>query len=342
MRVLQLICLVALISRCAADTATTNSHTASTLKINSDADAVSRVLAADRRQATRSLRQFDHDELAGGDAEDQERGISISGPVEKMVTKFRDGLNAVLSKNPVRLRASLVEQLSKTYSYADKLSTSTLKQLEHIEKLRAADIKKGVKGSKATPGGMRRNVEPFPDMSTVPRKFLESHVGRDGQRFGKDGSRLLSAGVVTRFNDKGEREMLMISSSNPKKREFLPPKGGWDKGEDIKTAALREVIEEGGVSAQLAHGLGKVRLQDGDNKYTYFAYLMKSNKVYDDWSESTRYRLWVPMDDAVEMLGKRPQLAEIVKRAKFVDAKIAAGKMPELNPRLSQVKLKTS
>ncbi|KAF4044504.1 NUDIX domain-containing protein [Phytophthora infestans] len=311
MRVLQLICLVALISRCAADTATTNSHTASTLKINSDADAVSRVLAADRRQATRSLRQFDHDELAGGDAEDQERGISISGPVEKMVTKFRDGLNAVLSKNPVRLRASLVEQLSKTYSYADKLSTSTLKQLEHIEKLRAADIKKGVKGSKATPGGMRRNVEPFPGMSTVPRKYLESHVGRDGQRFGKDGSRLLSA-------------------------------GGWDKGEDIKTAALREVIEEGGVSAQLAHGLGKVRLQDGDNKYTYFAYLMKSNKVYDDWSESTRYRLWVPMDDAVEMLGKRPQLAEIVKRAKFVDAKIAAGKMPELNPRLSQVKLKTS
>ncbi|KAI9988517.1 hypothetical protein PInf_021948 [Phytophthora infestans] len=288
MRVLQLIYVAALVLRCAAVKTATKPHTTSTVKINSEADAVSRVLAT---QATRSLRQIDQEKLAEDDDEDEERGFSISGPVETIVTKARTGLKSVLTKISIE-RVLLASQLSERYPYAQGLSLSTLKQLATIEKLRKIDIEKGIKGSKLTPGSMRRSMEKFPGMSTVPRQFLESHVGREGQRFGRDGSRLLSAGVVTRVNEKGEHQMLLISSSNPKKSDFLPPKGGWDKGESIKKAALREVIEEGGVSAQLAHSLGKVKFQDGENKYTYFAYLMRSNKIYDDWSESTRYRLW--------------------------------------------------
>ncbi|KAF4044501.1 NUDIX domain-containing protein [Phytophthora infestans] len=310
MRVLQLIYVAALVLRCAAVKTATKPHTTSTVKINSEADAVSRVLAT---QTTRSLRQFDQEKLAEDDDEDEERGFSISGPVETIVTKARTGLKSVLTKISIE-RVLLASQLSERYPYAQGLSLSTLKQLATIEKLRKIDIEKGIKGSKLTPGSMR-------------------------QRFGRDGSRLLSAGVVTRVNEKGEHQMLLISSSNPKKSDFLPPKGGWDKGESIKKAALREVIEEGGVSAQLAHGLGKVKFQDGENKYTYFAYLMRSNKIYDDWSESTRYRLWVPMDDALKMLAGRPQLAEVVKRAKIVEGKIASGKMPVVNPKLAKDKL---
>lgn len=233
MRVLQLIYVAALVLRCAAVKTATKPHTTSTVKINSEADAVSRVLAT---QTTRSLRQFDQEKLAEDDDEDEERGFSISGPVETIVTKARTGLKSVLTKISIE-RVLLASQLSERYPYAQGLSLSTLKQLATIEKLRKIDIEKGIKGSKLTPGSMRRSMEKFSGMSTVPRQFLESHVGRKGQRFGRDGSRLLSAGVVTRVNEKGEHQMLLISSSNPKKSDFLPPKGGWDKGESIKKAA---------------------------------------------------------------------------------------------------------
>ncbi|KAG3100007.1 hypothetical protein PI124_g15526 [Phytophthora idaei] len=347
MRVLQLIALIAL----AASVAT-------------ESDA--RVLAADHKQTKRSLRQYDPEELGEVNSKNEER-VS-TGMIDDVVTKAgglvddvmgkvddvagkagqagkaSSKLKELVTKNMGKLEdiaahSSLVERLSGRYKYADKLSLSALKQLDEIEKVRLVDIEKGIKGTKTTANGMRRDITPFEGMKTAPKKYLESHVGRNQQRFGKDGSRLLSANVVTRLNEKGGKQILLISSSNPKKGDFLLPKGGWDKGENIKKAALREVIEEGGVGGQLAHGLGKVKLQEGTDKYTYYAYLMKSSTVYDDWSESIRYRLWVSMDDAMEMLGGRPQMAEVVRRAKHVDDKIAAGTLPELNAGLAKVKL---
>ncbi|KAG2904347.1 hypothetical protein PC129_g9080 [Phytophthora cactorum] len=151
-------------------------------------------------------------------------------------------------------------------------------------------------------------------------KYLVSHVGHDMQRFDKKRwSRLLSSAVVMRTNEQGQHQIVFLSSSNPKKGDFLLPKGGWDKGEDIKKAALGEVIEEVGVNAQLAHGLGKVKFEDAGKKYTYFAYLMKANKIYDDWAESIRYRLWVLLDEAEVMLARRGQKVKVVKRAMAVN-----------------------
>ncbi|KAG6960889.1 hypothetical protein JG687_00007990 [Phytophthora cactorum] len=171
--------------------------------------------------------------------------------------------------------------------------TKLSKGLDKIEDLRKVDIKNNVKGAKETVDGMRRKITPFAGMELPDPKYLVSHVGHDMQRFDKKRwSRLLSSAVVMRTNEQGQHQIVFLSSSNPKKGDFLLPKGGWDKGEDIKKAALREVIEEGGVNAQLAHGLGKVKFEDAGKKYTYFAYLMKANKIYDDWAESIRYRLW--------------------------------------------------
>ncbi|KAG6943937.1 hypothetical protein JG688_00017357 [Phytophthora aleatoria] len=316
MRVLQLIALIAL----AASVAT-------------ESDA--RVLAADHKQTKRSLRQYDPEELGEVNSKNEER-VS-TGMIDDVVTKAgglvddvmgkvddvagkagqagkaSSKLKELVTKNMGKLEdmaahSSLVERLSGRYKYADKLSLSALKQLDEIEKVRLVDIEKGIKGTKTTANGMRRDITPFEGIKTAPKKYLESHI-------------------------------LLISSSNPKKGDFLLPKGGWDKGENIKKAALREVIEEGGVGGQLANGLGKVKLQEGTDKYTYYAYLMKSSTVYDDWSESIRYRLWVSMDDAMEMLAGRPQMAEVVRRAKHVDDKIAAGTLPELNAGLAKVKL---
>ncbi|KAG3006337.1 hypothetical protein PC119_g15001 [Phytophthora cactorum] len=167
---------------------------------------------------------------------------------------------------------------------------------------------------------MRRKITPFAGMELPDPKYLVSHVGHDMQRFDKKRwSRLLSSAVVMRTNEQGQHQIVFLSSSNPKKGDFLLPKGGWDKGEDIKKAALGEVIEEVGVNAQLAHGLGKVKFEDAGKKYTYFAYLMKANKIYDDWAESIRYRLWVLLDEAEVMLARRGQKVKVVKRAMAVN-----------------------
>ncbi|EGZ18980.1 hypothetical protein PHYSODRAFT_462707, partial [Phytophthora sojae] len=91
-----------------------------------------------------------------------------------------------------------------------------------------------------------------------PAPILTSHTGREDQLYAKDGTRLLSCSVVSRSAKEGGGNVLLISSSNPTKKDWLLPKGGWDEGETIHRAAWREVIEEGGVDAQLKIGLGKL------------------------------------------------------------------------------------
>nr|QMU24834.1 PaRXLR10 [Phytophthora agathidicida] len=131
--------------------------------------------------------------------------------------------------------------------YPKELSYPTLKQIAKVEVQRVDDI---AVYSKKTGTSMRRSM-PQEGILVAPEKFMAAHVGRDMQRYEsfKDGSkyRLLSASVISRDTKQGGGDVLLISSSNPTKNEWLLPKGGWDKGEDIETAAMREAIEEGGV-----------------------------------------------------------------------------------------------
>ncbi|ETM99058.1 hypothetical protein PPTG_19047 [Phytophthora nicotianae INRA-310] len=366
MRVLLLFVVIGYLLSYAAASAAIDAGTTGVVKENSEVGLLSYAIAGGDKQVKRSLRLDNHDELAKLDSKDEER--VPSGMVDDVVAKVGQsklndlikknldefagfaaqgkkllGKSSEATKNWGKLKASVLRgKLKPAYEYADQLSLSTLQQLDEIQKLRKVDIKNGVKGSKKTPDGMRRKFATSnpPKERILPKEeYLVSHVSRDKQRYGKDGSRLLSAGVVTRTNEQGQLQILLISSSNPNKHDFLLPKGGWDKGENIKKAALREVIEEGGVNAQLAHGLGKVKFKEGEDKYTYFAYLMKSNQIYDDWSESIRYRVWVTPDEAIVMLQNRPHMQEVVKRAKAMQNKITAGIKPELNPDLAKVKL---
>ncbi|OWZ00186.1 hypothetical protein PHMEG_00028684 [Phytophthora megakarya] len=236
-------------------------------------------------------------------------------------------------------RVSLVASLKGKYPEADDLSLSALQQLGVIEARRPDDIKK-FKLNKDTGDGMHKPIPDFEGIKKVPKQFLESHVGRGTQRYGANKERLLSAAVVSRPANQGGGDVLLISSSKPTKGDWLLPKGGWDHGEDVKRAALREVVEEGGVKAQLLHGLGKSSFEEGGKGHTYYAYMMKSSTVYDDWAESARYRIWVSYDDAIKMLSKkRPQFAKMVEEAKKKAAKIAAGKLPEQDKKMRKFTL---
>ncbi|KAK1943136.1 Nudix hydrolase 21 [Phytophthora citrophthora] len=241
----------------------------------------------------------------------------------------------------------LTQKLSGLKLYKDvgleKMSLSTLRQLDDMEVMRLSDIKNGIKGTKTTPDGMRRKMENVPAGDIAPEKFLKSHIGRSEQRFDTDGSRLLSSGVVSRPAEQGGGEVLLISSSNPEKGDFLLPKGGWDKGEGIEMAALREMIEEGGVNAKLLHKLGDYKVKEqtkhGEQTYTYKAFKMEASKVYVDYAESIRYRVWVPFEDAMLLLANRPYMVQLVKKAKEIDDLVKLKKLPAVDPHLGSFKL---
>ncbi|OWZ04299.1 RxLR effector protein [Phytophthora megakarya] len=216
----------------------------------SDIELATRV-SVDHNQVNRVLRRFIPN--------DEERGVVDK--VDDVVTKLDDvtgirkvddatgkakvtsHLDTLMLKNLHELseQAALGIKLSSKYKNAGQLSLPTLRQLDEIEILKKADV---AKYSKETGKSMRREIPDFPGKKTAPAKFLESHVGRDQQRYGADGSRLLASAVV--YDPVTER-VLLISSSNPNKNELLTIKGGWDYGENVEKAALREVMEEGGV-----------------------------------------------------------------------------------------------
>ncbi|KAG1695355.1 hypothetical protein DVH05_020392 [Phytophthora capsici] len=213
---------------------------------------------ADRStQVKRSLR------LRNLESVDEDRGpIAGLEKVDDILTKTEkasrkagkvpSGLKNLLLRNIDEFaeHSKLAKKLSGLKLYKDagleKMSLSTLRQLDDIEVKRVSDIKNGITGNKDTPGGMRRKMDHVVG-DVAPAKYLTSHIGRGDQLYGADGSRLLSSAVVSRPAEQGGGKVLLISSSKPEKGDWLLPKGGWDKGEDIETAALREVMEEGGV-----------------------------------------------------------------------------------------------
>ncbi|KAK1943111.1 Nudix hydrolase 21 [Phytophthora citrophthora] len=287
--------------------------------------------------ARRSLRQYDFNSLEVVNSEEEERTMvdkvdDIAKMTDDFVAKVKIPTNMNAAVEKVTTLADDAAAVAKTIAkkYPEGLSKATLAQIKEVEQLRLKDI---ATYTKKTGDGMRRKITPFKGMEIAPKKYLESHVGRNMQLYGDDGSRLMSSAVVSRSAKDGGGDVLLISSSNPQKNDWLLPKGGWDKGEDIQSAALREVVEEGGVNAKLLHSLGDYKFTQGDKAYTYYAYKMKAGTVYDDWAESVSY------EDALKLLAKRPHMVDVVKKAQETDELIKLGKLPKRDPTLATYKI---
>ncbi|OWZ00102.1 RxLR effector protein [Phytophthora megakarya] len=242
--------------------------------------------------------------------------------------KIPKNLNAAVKRATTAMDdvAALEKRLE---HYPQGLSDATMQQLLKEETLRLKDV---ATYSKESGTSMRRKIEPFEGIKIAPEKYLASKHGCEVQRYSKDGKRLLSSAVVSRPESQGGGDVLLISSSNPNKIEWLLPKGGWDEGEGIQIAALREVIEEGGVNAKLLHDLGVV----SDKGHVYYLYKMKASTVFDDWPESSRSRMWVSYQDAILMLHKRPHMIEMVKKAQEVDDLVKIGNLESADPKLAK------
>ncbi|CAA0806887.1 Nudix hydrolase 17- mitochondrial [Striga hermonthica] len=99
-----------------------------------------------------------------------------------------------------------------------------------------------------------------------------------------------------------ELEVLLISSQKSSKMMF--PKGGWELDEDIELAALRETLEEAGVTGSIGAKLGewifKSKSQEKFHEGSMFAMLV--TEELDVWPEKdVRRRVWMTVNEAREI-----------------------------------------
>ncbi|KAG2777828.1 hypothetical protein PC129_g15782 [Phytophthora cactorum] len=353
MRVLSI--LVMLIS---AASVTTTSGNVGAAKIELDVERLPRELGADHQHIKRSLRQHDFNAESEIEPEDEERGglgnvddlitkiddaVGMTGKVDDVVGKAEKMDDVVVKaeklapamrwKTAVKEtteRLGLVKQLSQDYKVADRLSLPTLRKLKRVKDLRAKDL---LKFNKDTGGGMRRKIEPFEGIKIPPKQYLESHVGRELQRYDKDGNRLLSAAVI------GDGDYVLLISSSKRPHDWVIPKGGWDKGEGIEVSALREVIEEAGIHARLNHRLGEIKYHDGKKGYGFLPFTMRTVERFDDWAESGRYRIFVSNTDAQILVENRPWMVVILKEADTTNGLVKRGELPQRDPALEKFEL---
>ncbi|KAG7008347.1 hypothetical protein G7Y79_00006g019670 [Physcia stellaris] len=145
-----------------------------------------------------------------------------------------------------------------------------------------------------------------------------SRTGRDNQRYGAQGERLV-AGVVPLSADK--TKVLLIQST--RRGGWVLPKGGWETDEAIQEAACREAWEEAGIECTVTKDLGKIQDRRAPNELTPHApravfqfFEVSVQKEASEWPEKhKRGRQWMAYQAAKQALAPRPELAEALDRS---------------------------
>lgn len=127
-----------------------------------------------------------------------------------------------------------------------------------------------------------------------------------------------SGGVVVYGNT-----ILLLKKFNG---DWVLPKGKVEKGEGIEDAALREVLEESGVKAELGKYIGKVNYEYRNLKQnklvskTVYWYLMKSNNMdcIPEKKEGFVDALFVHMDRAPGLLRYKDEKKILKKGLKMI------------------------
>jgi len=151
------------------------------------------------------------------------------------------------------------------------------------------------------------------------QRGMSSRTGRDKQRYGAQGERLV-AGIVALSDDKFY--VLLIQSTS--RGHWVLPKGGWETDEaTAQEAAQREAWEEAGVVCDIKYDLGvipeqrkadQLTTQAPKASYQFFEGIVKQLET--QWPEmSKRTRQWMTFKQAETALKDRPELLEALRRS---------------------------
>jgi len=114
-------------------------------------------------------------------------------------------------------------------------------------------------------------------------------------------------GAAICVKDEKEEEVLLVTSKRDTGK-WVVPGGGVEPGEDVKIAAIREVLEEAGVKGVIVRPLG-VFVNEIDRNRTAVFVLRVSEEMH-DWEDSRqmgRKRRWFPVAEARMLLGLHKQ-----------------------------------
>uniref|UniRef100_L7M6G8 diphosphoinositol-polyphosphate diphosphatase n=1 Tax=Rhipicephalus pulchellus TaxID=72859 RepID=L7M6G8_RHIPC len=129
--------------------------------------------------------------------------------------------------------------------------------------------------------------------------------------YDEDGFRRRAACLCVR---KDESEILLVSSSSAPDR-WIVPGGGLEPNEEPSTAAMREVMEEGGVRGRLGRCLGT--FENSERKHRTMVFILEVTEELEEWEDSKnigRKRKWFPIDEALRVLSvSKPVQCNYVK-----------------------------
>jgi len=140
----------------------------------------------------------------------------------------------------------------------------------------------------------------------------EARQGRQNQKYGRSGERLLAGCIPYRITDEKDVnngvEVLLVTRRNGK--GWVLPKGGWESDEDIvESAALRETVEEAGVRGDLVGPLlgifafaSNKRCFPGNTCLAH-VFALRVVEQLDKWPEqNSRKRQWFSIGEAYNHL----------------------------------------
>jgi ADP-ribose pyrophosphatase YjhB (NUDIX family) len=104
--------------------------------------------------------------------------------------------------------------------------------------------------------------------------------------------------IVVRRVDTQARILLVTAKRNP--GQWILPKGHVEHGESAEDAALREALEEGGVSGTLVGDAGSVSFRSLGRQY-HVRYFVVATRDEGD-PESGRKLAWLSYEDALERI----------------------------------------
>ncbi|EEC13010.1 diphosphoinositol polyphosphate phosphohydrolase 1 [Ixodes scapularis] len=129
--------------------------------------------------------------------------------------------------------------------------------------------------------------------------------------YDEDGFRRRAACLCVR---REETEILLVSSSSAPDR-WIVPGGGLEPNEEPSTAAMREVMEEGGVRGRLGRCLGT--FENLERKHRTMVFILEVTEELEEWEDSKsigRKRKWFPIEEALRVLSvSKPVQCNYVK-----------------------------